>query len=116
MQKLRIDLQKFHGTKQFTSKDGTDFIAIPIHENNIFVGTKGLYLSLTLHDNKDGKDQYENDGFASVDVPKEAREAGEKGPIIGNWRHLQKRTADKPAPVAKKVAPKDDLEPDSIPF
>ena len=116
MQKLRIDLQKFHGAKQFTSKDGTDFIAIPIHENNIFVGTKGLYLSLTLHDNKDGKDQYENDGFASVDVPKEAREAGEKGPIIGNWRNLDVKPKAAP-PKAKAAAPKDDgLEDSAIPF
>ena len=116
MQKLRIDLQKFHGAKQFTSKDGTDFIAIPIHENNIFVGTKGLYISLTLHDNKDGKDQYENDGFASVDVSKEAREAGEKGQIIGNWKHLDVKPKAA-APKAKSVPPKDEgLTQDDVPF
>ena len=89
MQKLKIDCLKFNGAKQFTSKDGVDFIAIPIAENNIFVGQKGLYLSLTMIENRDGKDKFENDGFISVDVSKEDREAGVKGNIIGNWKHLQ---------------------------
>lgn len=87
-----------------------------IDKTHLFKGAKGTYLDVTLMENKDGLDQYGNDGFIVQDIGKEAREAGEKGPIIGNWKHLQKRTADKPAPVAKKVAPKDDLEPDSIPF
>ena len=87
-----------------------------IDKTHLFKGAKGTYLDVTLMENKGGTDEYGNDGFIVQDIGKEAREAGEKGPIIGNWRHLQKRTADKPAPVAKKTAPKDDLEPDSIPF
>lgn len=87
-----------------------------IDKTHLFKGAKGTYLDVTLMENKDGLDQYGNDGFIVQDIGKEAREAGQKGQIIGNWRHLQKRTAEKPAPVAKKPAPKDDLEPDSIPF
>ena len=88
-----------------------------IDKTHLFKGAKGTYLDVTLMENKDGPDQYGNDGFIVQDIGKEAREAGEKGPIIGNWRHLQKRTADNPAPVAKKVAPKDEgLTPDDCPF
>ncbi len=87
-----------------------------IDKTHLFRGAKGTYLDVTLMENKDGPDQYGNDGFIVQDIGKEAREAGGKCPIIGNWRHLQKRTADKPAPVAKKAAPKDDLEDSAIPF
>ena len=88
-----------------------------IDKAHLFKGAKGTYLDVTLMENKDGADQYGNDGFIVQDIGKEAREAGQKGPIIGNWRHLQKRTADKPAPVAKKVAPNDEgLDDSEIPF
>ena len=88
-----------------------------IDKTHLFRGAKGTYLDVTLMENKDGPDQYGNDGFIVQDIGKEAREAGEKGLIIGNWRHLQKRTAEKPAPVAKKVAPKDEgLTQDDCPF
>ena len=89
MQKLKINLLKLHGVKQFTSKEGTDFIAIPIAANNLFVNDKSVYLDATALENKEGKDRYQNDGFITLDIPKEAREAGEKGPIIGNWKHIQ---------------------------
>lgn len=88
-----------------------------IDKTHLFRGAKGTYLDVTLMENKDGPDQYGNDGFIVQDIGKEAREAGQKGQIIGNWRHLQKRTAEKPAPVAKKTAPKDDgLDDSEIPF
>lgn len=89
MQKLKIDLNKFNGAKPFTAKDGTEYIAIPIAANNVYVGKKGAYLELALIENKDGEDQFGNAGFASVDVGKQRREAGEKGPIIGNWKHIE---------------------------
>jgi hypothetical protein len=44
-------------------------------------------------------------------ISKEAREAGEKGPIIGNWRHLE--AGGKAAP---KAAPKQEETEDDIPF
>jgi hypothetical protein len=88
MIRLKLDLQKFHGAKPFTAKDGTEFIAIPVAANNIHVGQKGTYLDLTLMDNRDGRDKFDNDGFCTVDVGKERRLAGEKGPIVGNWKDL----------------------------
>jgi hypothetical protein len=87
MVKLKLDLIKFNGAKPFTAKDGTEFIAIPIEANNVYVGQKGYYLELTLMDNRDGVDQYGNAGFVTLDVGKVRREAGEKGPILGNWKH-----------------------------
>lgn len=70
MQKLKIDVRK-------------------IAKEHLFQGTKGTYLDVTLLENKNGPDEYGNDGFIVQDVSKEAREAGVKGPIIGNWKHLQ---------------------------
>lgn len=54
----------------------------------LYKGQKGTYLNVTLKDNRDGTDQYGNDGFVTQDVSQEARQAGEKGPIIGNWKHV----------------------------
>ena len=126
MQKLKLDLLKFAGVQQFTSKQGIDFIAIPVVENNIYVGTKGAYLELSIMENKDGKDRFDNDGFASVDIGKERREAGERGPIVGNWKHMGQKPKVNLTPPKNRppVAPRPqadaalDIEPDgdSIPF
>ena len=88
MQKLKIDMLKFTGAKLFKAKDGSDQIAIPVAENNIYIGQKGAYLEMVIHENRDGVDQYGYEGFSSVDVGKQRREAGEKGPIVGNWKHI----------------------------
>jgi hypothetical protein len=70
MQKLKIDVKK-------------------IDKSLLFVGARGTYLDVTLMENRNGPDEYGNDGFIVQDVSKEAREAGVNGPIIGNWKHLQ---------------------------
>lgn len=63
-----------------------------ILKEHLFTGKNGAkYLDIALHDNRDGTDQYGNDGFITQSVSKEARERGEKGPIIGNWKELQSR-------------------------
>lgn len=72
-----------------------------INKDLLFVGQKGTYLDVAFMDNRDGTDQYGNDGFIVQDVSKEAREAGEKGPIIGNWRHV----GQKPAPAQRQQPP-----------
>lgn len=68
MQKLNIDVTK-------------------IDKSEIFEGKKGKYISLTLFENRDGPDQYGNDGFIIQEISQKRREAGEKGPILGNWKH-----------------------------
>lgn len=74
-----------------------------IPKGRIFVGTRGKYLDLRLVENKDGKDQYGNDGFVAIDLPKAARDAGDKGEICGNWKELGKKPDAKPAPQRAPV-------------
>ena len=54
----------------------------------LFEGKNGKYLDLVLFDNRDGVDQYGNHGFVTQDIGKARREAGERGPIIGNWKEV----------------------------
>jgi hypothetical protein len=83
-----------------------------IDKAQIFVGKVHKYLNATLHDNKNGKDEYGNDGFVTQSISKEKREAGERGPIIGNWKEVV-FGASKAQPELKPTAQADD---DSIPF
>ena len=59
-----------------------------IDKSALFDGKNGKYLALTLFENRDGVDQYGNNGFVTQDLGKERRLAGEKGPILGNWKHI----------------------------
>ena len=91
-----------------------------IPKEAIFVGKKGKYIDVVLMENRDGTDDYGNDGFVAMSVSKEDREAGKKGVIIGNW----KRVGQKAAPAGKTQAPKaatpsagaPEPEEDDVPF
>ena len=50
----------------------------------LFKGQKGVYLDATLWLSPEQESQYGDHGMITQDVSKEAREAGEKGPILGN--------------------------------
>jgi len=103
MIRLKIDLLKLTGARTFTAKDGTPCIGFPLEPNNVFVSDKGPhYLDLSLLTNRDGTDKYGNDGFCTVDVGKERRLAGEKGPILGNWKDLDGQSG-----AGRDVAAKD---------
>jgi hypothetical protein len=83
---------------------------------HFFKGAKGIYADLVLIPNKDGVDQYGNDGFVSQGVSKEAREKGIKGSIVGNYRKINKGGKDPGAPPkAEKPEPAFDAE-DDVPF
>lgn len=79
-----------------------------ILKDHLFKGEKGTYLDITLIPNKEGTDQYGNDYFVVQDLGKEAREKGEKGPILGNAKTrgakqtTAPKTAAKPAPSAQE--------------
>ena len=60
-----------------------------IDKTALFEGKNGKYLDLVFFENRDGPDQYGNDGFVTQDIGRERREAGERGPIIGNWKEIQ---------------------------
>lgn len=68
-----------------------------IDKTHLFKGEKGTYLDLTLMEN-DKVDDFGNVGFISQSVSKESREAGIKGPIIGNYKSIDLK---RKAPVAK---------------
>lgn len=92
-----------------------------IDPKHCFKGKKGTYLDAALFENERGRDEFENDGFISQRVSKEAREAGEKGPIIGNWKYVEKKKSygehsSKPKPPASPPADPDLDAEDSIPF
>ena len=70
-----------------------------IKKEHIFEGKKGKYLSLTLLDNKDGRDQYGNDGFVVQQLSKEAFDSGERGAILGNWSKVEPKEDKPQAPV-----------------
>jgi hypothetical protein len=78
-----------------------------IDKNHLFVGKSGKYLDCILNENRDGPDQYGNIGFIAQSVSKEAKEKGERGPIIGNYKEIvttprvPKQTESKPATKSK---------------
>ena len=90
-----------------------------IDKSALFEGKNGKYLDLVLFDNKGGVDQYGNHGFVTQDIGKQRREAGERGPIIGNWKEVggfvpQQPTRHEQAKV-NAYQPQDD-DNDEIPF
>lgn len=58
-----------------------------ILKDDLFVGEKGTYLDAILIPN-DGPSKYGDDGFVVQGLTKKKRDAGERGPIIGNWKFL----------------------------
>jgi hypothetical protein len=127
MIRLKIDLLKITGARTFTAKDGAACIAFPLEANNVYITPKGAHnLTLTLMDNKQGRDQYDQDGFCTVDVGKDRRLAGERGPILGNWADLDRGQRQGPgrdvsaAEATRRTAPAQATQPDDeetdIPF
>ncbi len=81
----------------------------------LFIGKKGTYLNMTLMENREGVDQYGNEGFIVQDIGMVRRQAGERGAILGNWKTVKPAQAQVPVPVqATQVQADEDL--DDIPF
>lgn len=59
-----------------------------IDKSRLYEGKKGIYLDCLLLQNRDGDSKYGDDGMIIQSISAEARAAGERGPIIGNWRYL----------------------------
>jgi hypothetical protein len=59
-----------------------------LEKEHIIQGKSGKIVAVVLFENKDGVGQYGDDGFVVQSVSKEAREAGTRGPIVGNWRYI----------------------------
>ena len=57
-----------------------------IVQSALYDGKHGQYLDLVAWPNKNGPDQYGNTHMVCQELPREARESGERGPILGNLR------------------------------
>jgi hypothetical protein len=79
-----------------------------IIKDDLYVGEKGTYLDAILIPN-DGPSKYGDDGFVVQGVTKKKRDAGERGPILGNWRFLAGGSGDN-----RNTTP--EVEDESVPF
>jgi hypothetical protein len=126
MIRLKLNLRKLADFRTFTGKDGIEYAAFPIKANAIYMTEKTASMDVTLMDNRDGPDQYGNDGFATLDLGKDRRLAGERGPILGNWADLDRGQRQGPgrdvsaAEATRRTAPAQATQPDEeetdIPF
>ena len=92
-----------------------------IDKARLFKGAKGTYLDIVLFENKNGPDQFGNDGIVKQSQSKEDRDAKVETPILGNWKD---RSKTKPAAASRPVALPPvatdangmPTEPDDVPF
>jgi hypothetical protein len=102
-------------SNQKPTTNQTDIMAIQlkidvskISKPDLYQGKKGIYLDAILWENRDGQSQYGDDGYITQGISKEKRDAGERGPIIGNWKNMEKKAdAPKAKPQAEEMADSD---------
>lgn len=82
-----------------------------IDKSAIFHGDKGKYIDITLLGNRDGVDRFGKHYMVVQDIGRERREAGEKGPILGNGEIVGQKQS---APVVMQTQPIDQDE--NVPF
>lgn len=94
-----------------------------ILKDHLYKGAKGTYLDCVVWPNKDGTGQYGDTHYIVQDLSKEARDAGGRGPIIGNATvPEQEQTQPAPRPQQQRPAPArqesvtDGMEDDDIPW
>jgi hypothetical protein len=81
--KAKIDLAKIHGAKVL-KKDGRIFVEVTASQ--LFEGKNGaLYLDAALFPTP--QSQYGDDWHITQDLPKALRDAGQRGPILGNAKN-----------------------------
>ena len=69
-----------------------------ILKEHLFAGNNGNYLDLVAWPNKNGPDKHGNTHMVCQELNRAARDAGERGPILGNLLLPENET---PAPAAK---------------
>jgi hypothetical protein len=73
-----------------------------IEQARLYPGTKGRYLDAVLFLN-DQPDQFGNHGMIVQQVSKEEKEAGVRGPILGNCKLMGQKTNTEAAPPPKPL-------------
>jgi hypothetical protein len=88
-----------------------------VEKARLFQGKNGAkYLDITLLENKNGTDQYGNNFMVVQDVSKQEREAGVKGPILGNGKIMGQSQTPPRAPQAQQSAPQAGGQSDEVQF
>jgi hypothetical protein len=82
-----------------------------IDKSAIFHGDKGKYLDITLLGNRDGVDRFGKHYMVVQDIGRERREAGEKGPILGNGEIVGQKQAQQPNPAVVAQVEQDENVP-----
>jgi hypothetical protein len=92
-----------------------------ILKEHLFTGKNGAkYLDLTVWENRDGVDSYGNSHMVVQALPKELRDQGQKGPILGNGKTFgqsaapQQRATSQNGAAPPAQAADDDF--DDVPF
>ena len=80
----------------------------------LYKSEKGTYLNTTVFIDIDSPDKYGNHGMVTQDISKEAKDAGEKGPILGNVKIFWKGDSVQKASNTSKAKGAD--FDDDIPF
>jgi hypothetical protein len=86
----------------------------------LYKGAKGTYLDATVFIDPDNPGQYGDHGMITQDISKEARDAGEKGPILGNvevfWRDGGSQQSQRQPSQQHQRQQHDDFDDDLPPF
>lgn len=86
-----------------------------IDKSLLYKGEKGTYLNVAVFPNKEGVGKFGDTHYCVQEVSKEEREAGKKGPIIGNAKVPTEDRTHEQAPAPRSSNPAVDPD-DDIPF
>ena len=116
--KLNLRALDSHVMKLKGQSGQVECLVIPIEKNNLFKSEKGnVYLDFVAFDtDPDKRKDPDNTHMVVLSLPKEKRDAGERGPILGNLQDGSGggQSADAPAQPSEALAT-DDGEAD-LPF
>jgi hypothetical protein len=81
----------------------------------VYQGKNDDYYNFILIPNKEGKDQYGNDGMVVESISKEERLAGKNGQIVGNYQDLDLRAPRQGSAPAQSTPPSGKFTPSAKP-
>ena len=87
-----------------------------IDKARLFKGEKGTYLDATAVINLGEADQYGNHGMITQSVSKEDKDAGIRGPILGNNKIVWRDEGEAPRQAPKQQSRQPEPDFDEVPF